>query len=354
MQKKRLWPFRQGLALLATPVILAVLLVAAALSSRFLNWPAATSEGLVLIGILILSVVPLVLAILDALLAGGGAVEIAGFKLNFAQVATASLTSVQMPANLGGIRGQAITDTDSITILKALRDAGSSDIIVIDLGSGGEWWETRLLVLLAGAVRLRHPEIVVFVATDRSVERGFQGWARPDDLLPCLLAADPRYRRSYWEAIAAASQWALEPPPPDPEPPTPVVPPAPFQGLAKRREGMRRSGAGKTAVRNELAAEQAFAAELGNEVELPTTPAGITIDRLMNLFRPVLHTSAIDERDPGDKQLKEFLAGTEMYVATTRGREYQQLVSRGAGLNAIVRSIIEAWPSKAKEGNAAS
>jgi hypothetical protein len=48
-------------------------------------------------------------------------------------------------------------------------------------------------------------------------------------------------------------------------------------------------------------------------------------------------------RHPGEKQLEEFLESTEPYVATTRGREYQRLVSRATGLNAIVRSIINAW-----------
>jgi hypothetical protein len=201
-------------------------------------------------------------------------------------------------------------------------------------------------VLLAGAVRLRHPEIVVFVATDGGVARAFQGWARPDDLFPLLLAADPRYARSYWTATAAASQWALDPPPPLAPPPTspPTSPPVPFQGLAANHSWMRYlPGTVTPAQRNDLAAEQALAADLGATVEMPTRPGGITINRLMMLFRPVLRKFAIDEMDPGEKQLEEFLESSEPYVATTRGREYQRLVSRATGLNAVVRSIVYTW-----------
>jgi hypothetical protein len=352
--KKRLWPFHHGLALVAIPVILAVLVVGVVLSSRLLSWPPAASEGIVLTGALILSVIPLGLSVIDVVLERGGTLEVAGIKLNVAQVAASSLAAVRMPTNIGGIPGQPISDSDTSSILDSLRQSSSSDVIIIDLGSGGEWWETRLLVLLAGAVRLRHPEIVVFVATDGGVARAFQGWAGPDDLFPLLLAADPRYARSYWTAIAAASQWALDPPLPLSLPATLPPPPVPFQGFAADHSWMRHLSGTFPAQRNDLAAEQALAADLGATVEIPTRPAGITIDRLTMLFRPVLRKFAIDETDPGEKQLKEFLESSEPYVATTHGREYQRLVSRATGLNAIVRSIIDARSPHPRDTGAAS
>jgi hypothetical protein len=339
------------------PIILAVLVVGIVLSSRLLSWPAPASEGIVLTGALILSFIPLGLSVLDVVLERGGTLELAGIKLNIAQVAVSSLATVHMPTNIGGTPGQPISDSDTSSILDSLRQASSSDVIIIDLGSGDEWWETRLLVLLAGAVRLRHPEIVVFVATDGGVARAFQGWARPDDLFPRLLAADPRYARSYWTAIAAASQWALDPPPPVAQPPAlpSDSPPVPFQGLAANYSWMRYlQGTVTAAQRNDLAAEQALALDLGATVEMPTRPVGITIDRLTMLFCSVLRKFAIDETDPGEKQLEEFLGSTEPYVATTRGREYQRLVSRATGLNAIVRSIINAWSPQAHDTGAAS
>jgi hypothetical protein len=84
------------------------------------------------------------------------------------------------------------------------------------------------------------------------------------------------------------------------------------------------------------------------------SPLRVTIDRLMMLFRPALRRFATDETDPGENQLEEFLESTEPYVAITRGREYQCLVSRATGLNAIVRSMINSRSPPARDAGAAS
>jgi hypothetical protein len=314
---------------------LSLLIGAVVVSDRLWRWPAPEREGLLLTGALILSIVPVALSVLDLLIERGGAVEAIGIKLNFTRVVGAPLATLTMPANLGGTPGQAIADSGTSSILDALQQARSSDIVVVDLEAGTAWWETRLLVLLAGAVRLRHPELVVFIATDHGVPHAFQGWARPDDLFPLLLASDQRYQTSYWEAQAAASQWSLEPPPLV----GPAVSPIVFQGLAGARNWMRyRPG---TQLRNELATEQALQDSLG-AFEPP--PAGITIERLVSMFRSVLRTFSLDETQPGDTQLKAFLENSDPYIALTRGREYQRIVSRAAGLTAVVRSMIEVLP----------
>ena len=51
----------------------------------------------------------------------------------------------------------------------------ASEIAVIDLEDGQAWWETRLLVLLAGAVRLKKPDKIVFLGTDAEIVDCFQG-----------------------------------------------------------------------------------------------------------------------------------------------------------------------------------
>jgi hypothetical protein len=334
----RFWPFRPLAAAAAIPIILGLLIAAVVISDRLWKWPTPEREGLLLTGVLILSIVPVALAVLDLLIERGGAVEAVGIKLNFARVVSPPLATLTMPANLGGTPGQAIADSATSSILDTLRQARLNDIVVVDLGLGSEWWETRLLVLLAGAVRLRHPELVIFTATDRGVPHAFQGWARPDDLFALLLSSDQRYEASYWEALAAASQWSLDPPPS----PMPAVSPIVFQGLAAARPWMRyRPG---TQLRNELAPEQALQNSLG-AIEISTPPAGITIDRLVSLFRPVLRTFSVDETEPGDTQLRAFLGNSDPYIALTRGREYQRIFSRAAGLTAVVRSMIEAQPA---------
>jgi hypothetical protein len=65
--------------------------------------------------------------------------------------------------------------------------------------------ETRLLVLLAGAVRHKKPDKIVFVGKEANMDRRFQGWSYADDLLPQLVTAI----RSTREA------WSPPGPPPD-------------------------------------------------------------------------------------------------------------------------------------------
>ena len=88
--------------------------------------------------------------------------------------------------------------------------------------------ETRLLVLLAGAVRHKKPDKVVFVGKEANMDRRFQGWSYVDDLLPQLVTAHPQYARSLGSAWAAAPNWELVEPQDAPDPaavmaPVPVV-----------------------------------------------------------------------------------------------------------------------------------
>src|SRR5215469_5695718 len=95
----RFWPYGNFAALVAIPVILG------ALSLLILTLATPESETVLLTGALILSVIPLALAVLDLLIERGGGVEAAGIKLNFAQVINPPLAALPMPANLGGAPG---------------------------------------------------------------------------------------------------------------------------------------------------------------------------------------------------------------------------------------------------------
>ena len=64
---------------------------------------------------------------------------------------------------------------------------------------------------------------------------------------------------------------------------------------------------------------------------------------------PVLRKPAIDETDPGEKQLEEFLGSTEPYVAATRrGSEYQRRGSIPSYAQSSMRG-----PTKARDTGAA-
>jgi len=287
--------------------------------------------------VFVLSLMPLVLALLDTIVERGAVIEYRGIKLDFSQAVSPGPASVSIPVNIG-VTGRALTDSDTSQILDTLRQAVSTDIVVVDLESGDAWWETRLLVLVAGAVRLNRPDVIVFVGTDGGGASRFQGWAYPTDLLRRLVAADQRYARSYYRASAAARQWALvEPIPPGAAPALQTW----MSGLATQHPWMAFDSA--SGLPNELAAEQFLAADLGTQIELPEQakggPKGISLVRLEELFRPVLHKEFMDETWTGSKQLEAFLDSSAAYVAVTRKGSYSRLLPRVEGLNAIAKSL---------------
>ena len=100
--RAKFWPFRPLVAAAAIPIILALLIATVVISDRLWKWPAPEREGLLLTGALVLSIVPVVLAVLDLLIERGGAVEAVGVKLNFAGVLTPPIATLTMPANSEG------------------------------------------------------------------------------------------------------------------------------------------------------------------------------------------------------------------------------------------------------------
>jgi hypothetical protein len=115
----------------------------------------AGSDALLLTGVLVLSLLPLGLSLLDVLASRGGSLEYAGLKIDFAAVIK-SAPSVTLAPNIG-VPGVPVPDSASASILDTLRTAVANDIVVVDLGDGRAWWETRLLVLSSGGARLGRP-----------------------------------------------------------------------------------------------------------------------------------------------------------------------------------------------------
>ena len=155
---RRLWPFRPRSSIVASIVILiALLFIFIVLKSSKLAWPGEKSEPTVLIGMLLLSLMPILLSLVDVIIERGGAIEFAGVKLDFTQVPQMGMSAITVPVNIG-VPGQSVSDSSTTEILDALRQATACEVVIIDLEDGQAWWETRLLVLLAGAVRLKRPE----------------------------------------------------------------------------------------------------------------------------------------------------------------------------------------------------
>lgn len=330
---RHLWPFSTRAALKWTVASLVGLLLLTAALRRFTEWPSG-GDAYLLVGIFVVSLLPTILAVLDMLAERRGVIEFRGVKLDFSAAALSSMSSFAVPQNIG-VPGHPVTDSDTTQILEALRSATASEVVIIDLLDGHAWWETRLLVLLAGAMRRHRPSAVVFVATEGGVNGRFQGWGSPSDLFPLLLKADPQYRLHYARASAAAQQWSLvEPLGPGQLPPVPSW----AQGFGATLQWMAFDGG--TGLPNRLAPEQFLQSALGQHIEQPSPPRAISTVRLQDLFRPVLRTNVLDEAVPSDKQVDALLSADAPYLAVTRDGRYLRLLPRLSGLAIVVRSLV--------------
>jgi hypothetical protein len=334
---QRFWPFKPRFTLVGVAIILVVVLSAVAALRTIFNWPSAQSENVLVIGVLVLSLLPVVLALMDIIIERGAIVEYGNVKIDFSRSEATATTGITVAPNIG-VPGQPVSDSGTTQILETLRSATASELVVIDLEEGQAWWETRLLVLLAGAVRLQKPDKIVFLGTDATKKGHFEGWAYAAELLPCLISADPQYRTSMYAVWAAARQWELVEPLDAPGPPPP--PPPWLTGrLAQSYSWMAFNGA--TGLPNELFAEQVLASDLGQKIEmLQGPPRTITLTRLEELFRTVLNTENIDLAWPAERQLRAFLEYKTAFIAITDHGRYSALVSRAALSNEVLRSLV--------------
>jgi hypothetical protein len=339
-QDRKLWPYKSRTALTFSILILIVSLIAFVILRTALSWPSKDLEKTVLLGIFIISLIPIVLMVADTIMERGAVVEYKGVKIDFSQVQRTAISGITIPANIG-VPGQAVPDSSSTKILDTLRQAASSDVVLIDLEEGQAWWETRLLVLLSGAVRLSRPNTFVFVGKDGGVDKYFQGWGSASDLLPLLLKAHPKYYPIYYSVLAVVLQWEfVEPQEPNTQPQLPVwmQPLGVLPGLAGTRSWMAFDIA--TGLPNMFFAEQLLASELGSQVE-EVEPPKISLVRLEELFRPVLHKEVIDETWPSERQLGNFFNNDLEFMAITHNGQFKSLISRIDVLNAMVGSLVQ-------------
>jgi hypothetical protein len=341
---RQFWPFRPRFSLIAVALLLAFLLVVVAGIRATMKWPGTQSDNVVLIGVLLLSLLPIVLALLDVIIERGGVVEYGSVKIDLSRGKEKGMVGITIAPNIG-VQGQPVTDSSTTQILDTLRQATSCDMVIIDLEDGQAWWETRLFVLLAGAARLSKPDKIVFVGKDANTDRRFQGWSHPGDLLLRILTSHPQYERSIQAAWAAAGQWELVEPLDSPTPSAPSVPvptaPAWLSGrLATGHPWMAFDAA--TGLHNQLFTEQLLQDDLGQKIETQEGPRNVTLTRLEELFRPVLNREHIDLSWSPKRQLEVFMSGEEPFVAITSNYKYVAIVSRQTLLNEVLRSLVGA------------
>ena len=335
---RKFWPYKPKLSIIWAVILLIVLLLTIAILRSIIGWPSDASTNTVLIGILVLSLLPVLLAILDVIIDRGGTIGYGDFKIDFSKMKQSGFSGFTIPANIG-VRGRSVTDSDTINILESLRQATTSSVAVIDLEDGLAWWETRLFVLLSGAKRLGNPDKIVFVATKAGTPQTFIGWSYPNELLKCFLKIYPQFLRAYYISKAVANQWKLV------EPLYPVLPlsaPIPnaqpwMQATALSKTWMAFDG--KTGLLNELFEEQVLQNELGREIEEKEGAKCISISRLNELFESVLIGQSIDTRWPNDKQNDAFFSSDASFIAIKENNKYSALVSKQMLFNEALKSI---------------
>jgi hypothetical protein len=117
---QRFWPFQPRFSLIAVAFLLASFLAVVAGLRALLRWPAAQSDNIVLIGVLLLSLLPIVLAVLDVIIERGGVLEYRGVKIDFSRSKEKGMVGITNAPNIG-VQGQPVTDSSTMQILNSSR-----------------------------------------------------------------------------------------------------------------------------------------------------------------------------------------------------------------------------------------
>lgn len=341
---RKFWPFRPRTSIIWSIALLVGLLFVLTLLKKYGVWVISDkTDTAVLIGIVLVSLLPVLLALVDVIIERGGTIEYGGLKIDFSQIPKFGKSGLTVPTNIG-LPNQPLDSSATPDILELLLKTASCDVVIIDLVEGDKWWETRLLVLLSGAVRLKKPGKIVFTGKVAGTDMIFLGWSHPDELLPRLLKDKdhPQYLRSYHAAKASARQWELVVPVEQTDPATPGATPPKFAWMKKNLATIYNFDPfDDRGLPKELLAEQLLAYDLGRKVEGVEEIKRVSLERLGDLFCPVLRKESIDENWPAERQLSVFLNSESDYIAVTQNGKYSAIVSRLTALNAIVRTLIE-------------
>jgi hypothetical protein len=318
---ERFWPYGTRAAVLLVPLLLVLLLVAWGFARRPLHLETV-KPGAVLLGLVILSLLPLVLVLLEGLVSSGGSIEVGQVKVALTAAATAQPLVV---ATRNVTQGAHVGDSGSQQIIDGLQRAQLAKILVVGLEDGHAWWESRLLILCSGAVRLGRPEVIVFTASRRGKPDQFLGWGHPAQIQARLLQANPDYRVAYDKAIGLAiavrQQHGLG------SAPNPTLVSKQFIAYPNGPD-----------VLNPYLEEQLVADALSS---LETPPREIGIGRLEDLLNPVIHEGSVDRTDLDAEWFKKALRSDEEYVAVTDSGTYVALMTRADVVSEVLLAVTQ-------------
>jgi hypothetical protein len=175
-------------------------------SRRATGWPGEADVSWVVLVLLIISLIPVALALLDFFAERKAILGSQWFNIDLSRgglVLKAAAETEVLPANLG-VTGPVVSDTAPMDIMKALSKATQRTCVVVDIQEGDAWWVTRLIAFSAGAVRRGAPEVIVFVGRRASHPDQFLGWATPSAVLEAILQDRDVYRERYEKAVVLA------------------------------------------------------------------------------------------------------------------------------------------------------
>jgi hypothetical protein len=356
----RYWPFRRSTAFVWSVFLVPACIGVALWLDRLDGEGGFEISGWILLGAIVVGLLPVLLVVLG----GVRSVEAGGVKVAFAAVQdVVSKTTVdartRLANNLGQPPGQ-VYDEKGDSIIALLNDAVGNDVVVVDLKEGKAWWETRLLLLAAGATRLGHPRAIVFTAAKPGRPVAFVGWAAPAGMLRRLLASDHQLRDAYDQAQRDAMLWRLS---------SQHVPTAqrllPWASAGKATEyvqpGSKLPQLGQPSENenfvefpwpspnaqgplqphqdDDFAAERFLLATFG---PLETEDALRTLSemRVKDLFGSILHTDAVDRADNEEQWIATIVGSTADYFAVTAGGQFVNLVPREAAVNAVLGALV--------------
>jgi hypothetical protein len=354
------WPFSRRAAFLASLVLVPLCVVAVLLLGdhevggfQVSNW--------ILLAAIIVGLLPVVLVVLG----GVQSVEAAGVTVAFAAVqeVVADTTKVEtrhlMAMNLGQPPGQ-VSDSASDTVIETLSNAVGNDVVLVDLKEGDAWWETRLLLLAAGAARLQNPRAVVFTAARPDRPQTFLGWARPADLRRRLLEARPPFQLAAERAEHDTLLWTLSLPYT-----SKGIRQLPWAPRGKAKEqwpnsanpppmGVRdedsdyyefpwpapEPGPPPQPMRQDRFVPERFLLRKLADLESEDAQWGISEQRLRDLFGSILCTDAVDRDDAEEQWVAMTIGSTAEYFAVTSSGQLVGMIPRFRALNAVLLSLL--------------
>lgn len=347
--QRSLWPAGTAVALVASAAAFGLGLLLMLAVRRNTGWPAEADIATVLLVVLLISLIPIGLRLLDFLAINRAVIGSKWLNLDLSRVdlnrASESTRAELVPANMG-IAGPIVTDTAPMEIIDALRTASEHVVVVVDIRGGDTWWVTRLLAFAAGAVRQGAPTAIVFTGRRENRPGQFLGWAAPDAILEAILANSHAYAERYRRACAIAAQlnafrgFELLPNCSG----APVVPHADVA-----RYAMPDYLDLGDAVNEQIIMDQ-LAGAVGADVSLEVPPDLLTLSRLGELFGPVLITAGIDINWTGQRQVEAALAVAEPFVALhDDGRFVSMLRCADAQRSILGQLVTQAQESAAPE-----